>query len=189
MKLIVGLGNPGILYQATRHNIGFNVVKLLAKRSKEVFKKDRFAQAFSVKVKIDDSIVLLAMPLTFMNLSGQAVKALLKKYKIKIEDLLIVCDDLDLELGRMKLAASGSSAGHRGMQSIIDSLASRDFCRLRIGIGRSGMDAAEYVLKPFTRKERMEVDDLIERATDCCEYWVTRSIEETMNTFNVRSKK
>jgi len=188
VKLIVGLGNPGILYQATRHNIGFNVVKQLAQRQSASFKKDRFACALSAKIKIDNFTVLLAMPLTFMNLSGQAVSALLKKYKIGIQDALIVCDDLDLEFGRMKIKGSGSSAGHRGIQSIIENIDSRDFCRLRIGISRLSLDAAEYVLKPFTKKERVGLVNIIDRAADCCEYWVTRGVSETMNMFNVRSR-
>jgi len=189
MKLIVGLGNPGILYQATRHNIGFNVLKGLARRFKVSFKKDRFTLALSAKIRIGAHPVLLAMPLTFMNLSGQAVTVLLDKYKIKPLDLLVVSDDLDLEFGRIKLNSSGSSAGHRGIKSIIEFVGSNNFCRLRIGIGRENSDPADYCLRPFNRKEKTELTQILSRAADCCKSWATKGIDQTMNIFNAKVKK
>jgi PTH1 family peptidyl-tRNA hydrolase len=190
MKLIVGLGNPGRLYIDSRHNIGFQVVKALAKDYKILLKKDKRISSLSGQGKIEGQGVALALPLTFMNLSGVAVGALLEKYKIHLDDLLVVSDDLDLEFGRLKIRSRGSAAGHRGLESIIDYIKSQDFCRLRIGIDRphKNTDPAEYVLSPFTRKEKAQVQDLIERALDCCRLWITEGAAESMNRFNKRSK-
>ena len=189
MKLIVGLGNPGNIYAGSRHNIGFSVVKNIAKPHKISLKKERGVLSQSSKCKIGGQNVILAMPLTFMNLSGIAVAGLLKKYKIVFDDLLIVCDDLDLEFGRLKLRPSGSSAGHRGIKSIIDSIGSTEFARLRIGIGRPAQnrDAADYVLSPFNKKENEELKEIIEKAAQCCRMWVTKGVAETMNVYNKRS--
>lgn len=186
MKLIVGLGNPGLRYSGSRHNIGFSIVKSLAKDHAAALRKDKYAQALSVKVKIEDQDIVLAMPLTYMNLSGAAVSALVKRYKIDLGDILVVCDDLDLELGRIKIRPSGSSGGHRGLQSIIEALGSNGFCRLRIGIGRSQefIEAAEYVLASFRRNEKGVVKEAIENASSCCEVWVKEGVVECMNLFN-----
>lgn len=192
MKLIVGLGNPGEAYAPSRHNIGFTVVKALAKKYKAVLKKDFAISSLSARIKIAGQSVVLSLPLTFMNLSGLAVKPLVKKYKIDLNDLLIVCDDLDLEFGRLKMRACGSSAGHRGMQSIIDSLKKEDFARLRIGIGRPShkdLETADYVLSAFSKKEKVQVSEIIERALGCCQSWVTKGVTETMNAFNKRSDR
>ena len=189
MKLIVGLGNPGDVYSDSRHNIGFRVIKALSSFYKAALKRDSGTYSFTSKVKIGGNSVVLAIPVTFMNLSGSAVKPLLKKYKIGLEDLLVVCDDLDLELGRLKIKPSGSSAGHRGIQSIIDSLASNEFARLRIGIDRPGrgIEASLYVLSRFSRKEKEPVCEIVEKAKECCQSWVIGGIKETMNIFNKRS--
>lgn len=190
MKLIVGLGNPGKIYADSRHNTGFQVVKALAENCGAHLKKDNAAYSLSGRCRIEGRDVILALPLTFMNLSGLAVAALLKKHKAGPEDLLVVCDDLDLESGRIKIRASGSSAGQKGLKSIIDSLKNRDFCRLRVGIGRpdEDKDAAEYVLSPFTKKEKEELRHTVEEAVECCKSWITHGIAATMNRFNKRSK-
>ena len=189
MKLIVGLGNPGILYSGSRHNIGFQVVKSLAKLKKTALKKEKGIPALSAKTRLEGKDVFLAMPLTFMNLSGGAVKLLLKKYKISREGLLVICDDLDLEFGRIKLQPAGSSAGHRGIQDIIDSLGSSEFCRMRIGIGRPKGDlgASEYVLGHFNKKENTQLPAIIDSALDCCRSWVVEGAEKSMNIFNRRA--
>ncbi len=188
MKLIVGLGNPGLIYAFSRHNIGFSVVKNIAKSHKASLKRERGVLCKSAKLRIEGQAVLIATPLTFMNLSGIAVAGLLRKYKIDLADLLVVCDDLDLGFGRLKLRPGGSSAGHRGIQSIINSLRNNEFARLRIGIGRplKNTDAADYVLSPFNRKESKQVREMIIRATECCSVWVTKGTTETMNIFNKR---
>ena len=189
MKLIVGLGNPGTVYASSRHNAGYAVVKAIAQSQKTLLKRDLGTSSLSAKIKVGAKTVVLALPLTYMNLSGSAVKALLKKYKIDLSDLLIVCDDLDLEFGRMKLRPSGSSGGHRGLSSIIGSLGMSEFPRLKIGISRPHkyVEAADYVLMPFTKKEKEEFTGIIKTAVDCCLSWVDKGADEAMNIYNKRS--
>jgi peptidyl-tRNA hydrolase, PTH1 family len=186
MKLIVGLGNPGFIYRMSRHNIGFEVVKSLASSLKIYFKRDRLVSALVARDDKTGEGLLLALPQTFMNLSGVSVKALLNKFKITPQDLLIVCDDLDLDLGRMKIRPGGSSAGQRGVKSIIEHLDTENFSRLRIGIGRpkNQADAAKYVLAGFLRKEKEAVQEIKEEAVSCCLSWVEKGINETMNIYN-----
>lgn len=189
MKLIAGLGNPGRIYIDSRHNIGFSIIKSLSQIYKAPLKKDNHTFSLSGKGRIEGENVTLALPLTFMNLSGDAVSALIKKYKIDLPDLLVVCDDLDLKFGAMKIRPSGSSGGHNGLQSIIDSLGSREFSRLRIGIGRpqDKRGAADYVLSPFNKKEQKNLKEIIEDACDCCRTWLTKGVTESMNIFNRRT--
>lgn len=191
MKLIVGLGNPGTAYQETRHNIGFLVVKELARSQKAEFKRGLFASSLTAKIKLKGASVVLAMPLTFMNLSGIAVKALAKKYKAGPGDLLVVCDDLDLDFGRQKIRPGGSSGGQRGLQSIIGSLDCADFARLRVGIGRphKGMDAADFVLLPFAKNESVELKCVIEKAAEAAASWAVSGITETMNVYNKKERE
>lgn len=191
MKLIVGLGNPGSAYRDSRHNIGFSIVREIAKAKKVALKKEKGINALSGKSKIAGQVIILAIPLTFMNLSGAAVTLLFRKYKIEPDNLLIVCDDLDLESGRIRIRPSGSSGGHRGLKSIIDCLGINSFPRLRVGIGRPGehVDAAEYVLSPFAKKENKQIKGAIKRASECCLAWLKKGIIESMNIFNTRSKQ
>lgn len=186
MKLIVGLGNPGKIYRDSRHNLGFSVIKSLAQDYKATPKKDNATLSLNTKVRIGEENLILAMPLTFMNLSGIAVSALVKKYKLDLPSILVVCDDLDLEFTRLKIRPKGSAAGHHGLQSVIDSLGSRDFSRIRIGIGKPPkfIDGAEYVLSPFTRKEKGQIEEIIEKAADCCRVWATEGVEKAMSIFN-----
>jgi len=191
MKLIVGLGNPGEAYQDSRHNIGFSAVKALAKTYRARFVKNNATRSLCAKVKIRGCNAMLAMPFTFMNLSGNATRALVKKYKIDLADLLVVYDDLDLELSRIKIRPCGSSGGHRGLQSIIESLKSENFTRLRIGIGRQaiGTDTAEYVLSGFKDNEKKQLKDILREAVLCCELWVSLGTAKSMNIFNRKAKK
>ncbi|MDD2680171.1 MAG: aminoacyl-tRNA hydrolase [Candidatus Omnitrophica bacterium] len=191
MKLIVGLGNPGILYRDSRHNIGFQVVRYLAKVKKTALKKERGIPALSAKARLAGIDLFLAIPLTFMNLSGGAVRSLLKKYKIDREDLLVICDDLDLAFGRIKLQPAGSSAGHRGITSIIDALGSSEFCRMRIGIGRpeDNQEASDFVLAHFNKRENSQLPAIIKSASDCCRSWVAEGVEKSMNIFNRKEQK
>lgn len=186
MKLIVGLGNPGLVYAGSRHNIGFTVVKSLARSLKVVLKRDGSVSALVSKANRGQNNVVLALPQTFMNLSGIAVKALLKKFKVSFEDLLVVCDDLNLELGRIKIRPQGRSGGQRGIVSIIEHLGTQDFSRLRIGIGRpkNPTDASRYVLSGFLRKEKAIVEEVKEDAVNCCLSWVENGIIRTMGSFN-----
>jgi PTH1 family peptidyl-tRNA hydrolase len=187
VKLVVGLGNPGDIYAGSRHNIGFFAVKALSRVNKISLKKDRDTFSLSGKGKIGAQTVILAMPLTFMNLSGIAVKALLKKHKVHLDNLLVVCDDLDLEFGRQKLKPHGSSGGHRGLNSIIESVKDASFARLRIGIGRPHIqdaDPREYVLSPFNKKEKEQINKILKRAVACCQAWAQEGILKSMNIFN-----
>lgn len=187
MKLIVGLGNPGSAYSGSRHNIGFLVVQSLAKVYKTQLKKERGVSAKTAKAKIGGQLLILAMPLTFMNLSGSAVKALVRKYKVSLEDLLVICDDLDLDFGRIKIRPGGSSAGQRGLESIIDYFKSQEFPRLRIGIGRpkaDDIDAATYVLSYFNNSEKKHLKAIIKKASSCARSWLEKGVIESMNIFN-----
>jgi peptidyl-tRNA hydrolase, PTH1 family len=190
VKLIVGLGNPGRDYSDTRHNIGFLAVRDLSRANKIALKKDRNAPALCGKGKIGQQPVMLALPLTFMNLSGVAVGGLLKRYKVDAENLLVICDDVDIEFGRFKLKCSGSSAGHRGVESIIAQIGSNEFCRLRIGIGRPKLkDTAEYVLSPFKKQEKKQLNEVIKNAGLCAETWAAKGAAAAMNFFNRKQKE
>lgn len=185
-KLIVGLGNPGLIYAGSRHNIGFAVLKSLVSSLKINFKRDSSVSALVAKDKLFGLDVVLALPQSYMNLSGIVVKALFKKFKIIPENFLVVCDDLDLDLGRMKIRPQGSSAGQRGLESIIEHLGTQNFSRLRIGIGRpkTPQDAAKYVLAGFLRREKSAAKQIEEDAVSCCLSWVENGIVQTMNIFN-----
>ncbi len=186
MKLIVGLGNPGLIYAGSRHNIGFSVVKSLARFLKVTLKRDRSVLCVTGKARRGEHNIILAMPQTFMNLSGVAVNALLKKFKVSPENLLVICDDLDLELGRIKIRPFGSSGGQRGLESIIEHIGRGEFSRLRVGIGRPARsaDAARYVLAGFSKKEQEIAAEVKENSVSCCLSWVEKGIVETMNMFN-----
>jgi PTH1 family peptidyl-tRNA hydrolase len=183
MKLIVGLGNPGLLYKNSRHNIGIQVVKGLAKEYNIKLARDKSVlckQGHGIKDGID---FLLAHPLLFMNLSGESVNALVKKYKIKLEDLLVICDDLDLGLGKIRIRPRGSSAGHKGVKSIIEHLRSDSFPRLRIGIGRPAQkkDIKGFVLSKFKKEEVDLINEAIRRAIRCSQLWLRHGIKEVTN--------
>jgi PTH1 family peptidyl-tRNA hydrolase len=187
MKLIVGLGNPGRVYQGTRHNIGSYVVKALAKEYNVSLKKGIFASSLSGKANIFGQEVILAVPLVFMNLSGIAVNSLIKKHKIDLENLMVVFDDLDLELGSSRIRADGSSGGHKGLQSLISALRNSKFARLRIGIGRpkaKGTDIVKYVLSPFSQKEKKIMQEVTENCCLALKVWISSGISKTMNIFN-----
>ena len=185
------MGNPGLIYAGSRHNIGFSVIKSLARFLKVTLKRDRAVFSVTGASRCGQHNIILAMPQTFMNLSGIAVKALFKKYKACPESLLVICDDLDLELGRIKLRSSGRSGGQRGLESIIEHIGSQEFSRLRIGIGRpqKSTDAARYVLTGFSRREKPLIDEAREKAVECCLAWVEKGIDETMNMFNAKELK
>lgn len=189
MKLIVGLGNPGLSYANSRHNIGFQVLKNLAKDLKLAFKRDGSTSSFLAKTKLGSVDVILALPLTYMNLSGSAVKKLLNRYHLETDSLLVVSDDLDLELGRLKIKKGGSAGGHNGIQSIIESIGTSDFARIRIGIGRPNIEASDFVLSNFKRQEIPFVKEAIEQAVACCKVWVVQDTSKCMNIFNKRDRK
>ena len=185
MKLIVGLGNPGRRYEGTRHNIGFDVVDALAIRHRGEWETaPRGIGGLIAKWRLADTV--LAKPLTFMNLSGAAVLGLLQFYKIEIADFLVVVDDVNLELGRLRARSTGSAGGHNGLKSVIESLGTEDFARLRIGVGRGDArrDLADHVTAKFERDEREDVAAAIGRAADAAELFVAEGIGPVMNRFN-----
>jgi len=183
--LIVGLGNPGREYRLTRHNIGFMCLDHLANRLGTAFARVE-SRALVAKTAYQSNRLVLAKPQTYMNLSGQAVSALARFYKVPLEHLLIAYDDVDLPLGTLRLRPGGGSAGQKGMQSIIERLGSQDFPRLRLGIGRppGRMDAASYVLQDFESGEADLLDATLERAGDAILTIVTDDLVTAMNRFN-----
>lgn len=184
MKLIVGLGNPGIEYKFTRHNFGSFIIEALAQELGANFKRSIFAKSRIAKAIYHDEEILLLLPLTFMNLSGRAVNYILRKYKIALNDILVVCDDTNLDFGKIRIKPAGSDGGHNGLKSIISSLQSREFARLRIGIGSAGKDLAKYVLEDFSKEEKKELKSYAESAVKACLLWIKSGIEEAMNKFN-----
>ncbi len=185
MRGIIGLGNPGPEYQATRHNVGFEVVRALASAHGIRLGRPR-AAAIAGTGEIDGAPVLLGMPLTMMNASGVAVQRLCHLYEMEPEDLIIIVDDINLDLGQMRLRRGGSEGGHNGLKSITERLGTRDYPRLRIGVGRppAGVSARDWVLSPFSAEERDTVDAAIARARSCVETAVLEDIETAMNEFN-----
>jgi len=186
MKLIVGLGNPGRRYRGTRHNIGRWVVETLAQRCRAAFRQEGWAEVAAST--LDGQRVLLALPQTYVNVSGTAVADLRRRHRLPLENLLVVYDDLDLPVGQIRLRAQGGHGGHNGMRSIIDALGETAFPRLRIGIGRppAGVEPAEYVLARFAPAEMDLVEGAVARAADAVEVYVRRGIEPAMATFNLR---
>jgi PTH1 family peptidyl-tRNA hydrolase len=190
LKLIVGLGNPGSRYQQTRHNVGFEVVDLLAARhhlSREAAPKG--IEALTAKWQADGAV--FAKPLTFMNLSGQAIAPLLQFYKIDIADLLVIVDEVQLELGRLRTRPSGSAGGHNGLKSVVASLGTEAFPRMRIGVGRGDgrIDLAARVLAKFDADERPVIEQAAARAADAAERFISGDILTVMNEFNRKEEQ
>jgi PTH1 family peptidyl-tRNA hydrolase len=189
LKMIVGLGNPGPDYARSRHNIGFQVLDVFAGRHGLAFdrsqKRARVALG-PVKLARWSGRLLLAKPLTYMNASGEAIGPLAKFYKIAPADLLVIFDDLDLPVGRVRLRADGGSSGQKGVKSIIHSLGTEAFPRLRVGIGRppGQMDPADYVLQPFSAAQEEEMVFVRIKAADAIEAWLADGIDAAMNQFN-----
>lgn len=180
MKLIIGLGNPGKKYEKNRHNLGYMVVEELGRG---------LAWRKSPDLMCDfarGSDFMLAKPTTFMNLSGESVKAVCHYYKISSKDILVVCDDIDLDFGKIRLAFDGSSAGHNGVESVIKSLATPDFNRIRIGIGRppKGRKPEDFVLSDFTKVESAKLEKVLLGAVEAINSYLSDGIDATMNRFN-----
>jgi len=190
VKLIVGLGNPGIEYQFTPHNIGFLAVDRIAEQC-GVMVDNRQCRALTARSRIGKEEVLLAKPETYMNLSGLSVLELARKYEADPQrDLLVIYDELDLPLGMIRVRARGSSAGHNGMQSIINALQSEEIGRIRIGVApddpRKG--GAKYILSPFRKSQLTAVDEALELAAQAAQVMVNEGIAAAMNRFNRKNK-
>jgi len=233
-KLIVGLGNPGIKYRWTRHNLGFLVIEEFAKQKGVVWKKQRIFTPLGVSPdksgltpmsiggllagfnayvgqgEIEKERVILCKPLTYVNCSGEAVKEIVAKYNIDNRDILVICDDLNLPLGKIRIRAKGSDGGHNGLKSIIDCLGTKEFGRMRIGIGTlhaarytftpsnppdehrgerqkplfNGASATDYVLGKFTREEKKIIKEVIAKAAQAIETVIKEGIEKAMNEYN-----
>ena len=184
MKAIVGLGNPGAQYRGTRHNVGFAVLDELARRASVEFESAP-ADALMARWRRTDEPVLLVKPLTYMNLSGQAVGELSRYFKIEPVDLLIVVDEVQLPLGKLRARARGSAGGHNGLKSVIAHLGD-NYGRLRLGVGRGEQrrDLADHVLARFDKDEAAEAERMIARAADAAETFITSGIAAVMNQFN-----
>lgn len=183
MKLIVGLGNAGPKYTRTRHNIGFDVVEVLAKQAGIDLGVEKFHAWFGTG-EISGQRVVLLKPTTFMNRSGQSVQAAGRFYKLQYCDLLVVVDDMALPVGRLRMRSEGSAGGHKGLQDIVDRLGDDHWSRLRIGIGQPIGDASAYVLQRFNKADEEIIRPACERAADAVKCWITEGPELTMTRFN-----
>jgi len=191
VKLIVGLGNPGIEYQFTPHNLGFLVIDRIA-NDLDVEVRNRQCRALTARAVIADQQILLVKPETFMNLSGLAVAELVRKYEVDPSaDLVLIYDELDLPLGTIRIRQRGSSAGHNGMESVIGALGTQEFLRIRLGIApdRKISDGVKYVLTPFRKSELKVVDEVIDRAAEAVEVLMTEGPGAAMNRFNRKEKE
>ncbi|AFQ42162.1 aminoacyl-tRNA hydrolase [Desulfosporosinus meridiei] len=184
MKVIMGLGNPGVQYEETRHNIGFLLIDLIAEVHNLQF-RSKF-QGLVAEGQIEGERLFLLKPQTFMNLSGRSVAELIKFYKIPLDDLLIVQDDMDLPLGKLRLRDQGSAGGHNGIKSIQGELGSEKLWRLKLGVGRppKEWDPARYVLAPFSDDESQMLDDVLERAEKASYLWIKEEYSRAMNLYH-----
>ena len=186
MWLIAGLGNPGLAYRGTRHNVGFLVVDELASRGEMSLKKRKMGARYASGWLKEEEVTLIK-PLTFMNRSGLSVGSAARWYKIEPKDLLVIHDDMDMEVGKLRIRLSGSSGGHRGLESIIPELGTTDFPRLKIGIGRPAENAevVGHVLSPFAPDEKRVIDEAVARAADAVERIILEGYPQAMNRLNL----
>lgn len=189
VALIVGLGNPGAKYDRTRHNIGFDCLNRLHASMGSPSLQAKFEGQFA-KGRIGQRDVCLVWPLTFMNCSGRCVSQFTRFYKVELENILVICDDLSLPLGKLRIRKSGSSGGQKGLNDIIQSLGTQDVTRLRIGIDPTPAhwDTADYVLSKFSASERAIVDEGLFRADEAIAIWLKEGVDSVMNVFNRESK-
>ena len=189
-KLIVGLGNPGLRYRTTRHNAGAEAVLSFAKKNKFIFKADRSLKSLVAEKMFQGHAVYLALPQTFMNLSGEAVLALARKKKISAASILVVFDDVALAPGEIKIKPRGSAGGHHGLTSVIERLGTAELARLRIGIGRpeTGASLSDYVLSPFSKPERLLLQKVLSDVPCVLEAWILEGIDHCMNRWNNKNK-
>ncbi|MGL4534459.1 MAG: aminoacyl-tRNA hydrolase [Fusobacteriaceae bacterium] len=185
MKLIVGLGNPGTKYEKTRHNIGFEIIDLLSKELRTLPFKDKFQGSLS-EISLNGEKILFLKPQTYMNLSGDSVSAIIKFYKIEKKDILIIFDDMDLSLGKIRFKTSGSAGGHNGIKSIISHIG-QDFSRVKCGIGKaiSRDENIDFVLGRFSKEEQLLVDEMFKSVISCTKDFIEeQSYEKIMQEYN-----
>jgi peptidyl-tRNA hydrolase, PTH1 family len=184
---VIGLGNPGVKYSETRHNLGFWVADLLCRRHRGRWTQPS-GRYLSSRVKIAGSMVLLVEPQTYMNLSGEALNELSREFSLEPSDLLVICDDLALPLGRLRLRQKGSDGGHNGLLSIAETLGTPRFPRLRLGVGPlpDETDPSDFVLTGFGARDRRIAEQMVTRAADCVEFYVEAGADAAMGRFNAR---
>ena len=185
MKLIIGLGNPGKLYEHTRHNIGFDVIDALADRWGAPLNQTKFNGMYAIVHRPEGKVMLLK-PLTYMNLSGECVRPMMDYFNIDVEDIIVIYDDLDLETGKLRLRGKGSAGGHNGIKSLIQHLGTQEFNRIRVGVSRppAGMKVADYVLSKFSKEDETIVQEAIKKSCDAVESSLSKKFLDVMNTFN-----
>lgn len=189
MKLIVGLGNPGRKYRKTRHNVGFMFIDAVAADLRLKFRLIKEKKCELAEANIENEKIILMKPLTFMNVSGDAVYAIASFYKIALEDIIVIYDDLDLDVAKMRLRSTGTSGGHKGMQSIIDKMNDNRIKRLRIGISRQVGDATvDHVLSDFSKAEFKEIGEILDQASTIIHDIATQSFDFVMNKYNDNKK-
>jgi PTH1 family peptidyl-tRNA hydrolase len=186
-KVVVGLGNPGRRYDGTRHNVGYAVVDVLASSPRAGRFQSRF-QARVAELDEGDCKVVLVKPETFMNLSGQCVRQVVDFYRLELPDLLVVCDDINLPLGKLRVRARGSHGGHNGLRDIQNHLGTTEYSRLRIGVSAPDEDAIEHVLGRFRPSERPAIEDAVVRAAQAVAVWVHQGVEVCMNQYNAEPR-
>lgn len=185
MKLITGLGNIGDKYCFTRHNAGFMVLDKWALDNNLSFKQENKLKCLITKFKHNNEDILLVKPTTFMNLSGEAVRTVMDYYKIEIKDILIIYDDIALDLGRIRLRANGSDGGHNGIKSIIKNIGSKDFARLKVGIGpQPNIPSENFVLQNFSKEQLPFLKDILNTSIEAVEFYLDNGMEKTQNKYN-----
>ena len=185
MYLLVGLGNPGLQYAATRHNIGFEVVERFAYENNIKLNQNKHKAIIGTGI-VKGKKVMLAQPQTYMNRSGESIRALMEFYKIELENLLVIYDDTSLDLGRIRIRKKGSAGGHNGIKNTILHLGTQEFPRVKVGVGEKppGWNLADYVLARFNKDEMDSVIDLIKKSSDAVESFIDQGIEFVMNNYN-----
>jgi peptidyl-tRNA hydrolase, PTH1 family len=187
MKVVVGLGNPGSRYRGTRHNVGFDVVDSLAASPHAERFQSRF-QAQVAELHEDGEKILLVKPETFMNLSGRSVRQVLDFFQVSLQDLLVVCDDISLPLGKLRIRAKGTHGGHNGLRDIQNHLGGVEYARLRIGVDAPREDAVDHVLGRFRAAERAVIEDAVGLAAQAVGVWSRQGVEAAMNKYNADAK-
>ena len=190
MKLVVGLGNPGRKYVGTRHNVGFDVLACLAQRYDVGRPKAKF-NAEIAEASIKNQKTILLSPLTFMNLSGNSVRAAVDFYKLPVTDLLVICDDINLDVARLRFKPSGSAGGQNGLKDIIQKLGTQEFGRLRVGVGKTppNWDTSDFVLGKFSGEDQAQIELGVTRAANAVETWIDEGMQRAMNLFNADPNK
>ncbi|KGR88110.1 peptidyl-tRNA hydrolase [Ureibacillus massiliensis 4400831 = CIP 108448 = CCUG 49529] len=185
MKLIVGLGNPGKQYEHTRHNIGFECIDALAEKWNAPLNQSKFNGLYATIHRHEGKVMLLK-PLTYMNLSGECVRPIMDYFDIEIEDMIVIYDDLDLDVGKLRLRQKGSAGGHNGIKSLIHHLGTQEFNRIRVGISRppAGMKVPDYVLSKFTKEEDPIIEEAVEKTVKAVEVSLSKKFLDVMSEFN-----